>query len=85
MLFVRNGKITLDGEQLAAADMALMSQAGEQIKLQAMEACDLLLMGGEPINEPIVAHGPFVMNTDQEIRAAIMDYQSGKMGKIAAR
>jgi redox-sensitive bicupin YhaK (pirin superfamily) len=52
--------------------------------LQAQEDTSLLLMGGEPIAEPIVASGPFVMNTEQEIRLAMMDYQSGRMGHLAA-
>ena len=51
----------------------------------AQEEASLLLMGGAPINEPIVASGPFVMNTEQEIRIAMMDYQSGRMGHLADR
>jgi redox-sensitive bicupin YhaK (pirin superfamily) len=39
-------------------------------------------MMGEPLNEPVVGHGPFVMNTEAEIREAIRDYQSGKMGRL---
>jgi redox-sensitive bicupin YhaK (pirin superfamily) len=41
-----------------------------------------LLLCGEPIDEPIVGQGPFVMNTAEEIRAAIRDYQSGRMGRL---
>ena len=42
----------------------------------------MLLLGGVPLNEPVVQHGPFVMNTEAEIATAIRDYQSGKMGAI---
>jgi hypothetical protein len=49
----------------------------ERLTLQAQDDTSLLLMGGAPIAEPIVASGPFVMNTEQEIRLAMMDYQSG--------
>ena len=83
MLFVRTGKLVLNEETLGAADLVIMELDGQHIQLRAMESCNLLLMGGEPINEPIAARGPFVMNTDQEIRQAMMDYQSGKMGHMA--
>ena len=83
MLFVRQGKLVLDGSVIGAADLALLEQGGKLIKLQVQEDTSLLLMGGEPINEPIVASGPFVMNTEQEIRVAMMDYQSGRMGQMA--
>ena len=83
MLFVRQGKVALGGTVIGAADMALLESEGTRIKLQAQEDTSLLLMGGEPIAEPIAASGPFVMNTEQEIRIAMMDYQSGRMGRMA--
>lgn len=43
-----------------------------------------LLIGGTPLNEPVVRYGPFVMNTEDEIRQAVVDYQTGRMGEIAA-
>lgn len=84
MVFVRQGKIALGSSVIGAADLALFEQDGTHIRLQAREDSSLLFMGGEPIAEPIVASGPFVMNTEQEIRLAMMDYQSGHMGQIAA-
>lgn len=83
MLFVRQGKLEIEGEEIAAADLAIMRREGTRITLKALEDTGLLLMGGEPIVEPIVASGPFVMNTEQEIRIAMMDYQSGRMGQMA--
>ncbi|MGB3767837.1 MAG: pirin-like C-terminal cupin domain-containing protein [Phormidesmis sp.] len=47
------------------------------------EGAIALLLSGEPIDEPIVGHGPFVMNSHQEIRQAMVDYQNGEMGAIS--
>jgi redox-sensitive bicupin YhaK (pirin superfamily) len=84
MVFVRQGKMALGSAVIGAADLALFEKDGTHIQFQAQEDTSLLLMGGEPIAEPIVASGPFVMNTEQEIRLAMMDYQSGRMGHLAA-
>ena len=84
MLFVRQGKMKIGSSEVGPADLVLLEPEGTRIILQASEDTSLLLMGGEPIAEPIVASGPFVMNTEQEIRRAMMDYQSGRMGQIAA-
>ncbi len=83
MLFIRQGKIKLGDAVLGNAELALLETSGMQIKFQAVEDSSVLLMGGEPIAEPIAASGPFVMNTEQEIRLAMMDYQSGRMGQMA--
>jgi redox-sensitive bicupin YhaK (pirin superfamily) len=83
MLFVRKGKITLGNATVAAGDLAILETAGANVSLQAQEETSVLLMGGQPIAEPVVASGPFVMNTEQEIRLAMVDYHSGRMGQIA--
>ncbi|HQS57568.1 MAG: quercetin 2,3-dioxygenase [Gallionellales bacterium 35-53-114] len=83
MLFVRSGKLAMEKVLINQGDLVLLEAAGANIGLQAQEDSSVLLMGGEPIDEPVVASGPFVMNTEQEIRRAMMDYQSGRMGQIA--
>ena len=83
MLFVRKGKITLDNAEVVTGGLVIMASKGANITLQAQEETSMLLMGGEPIAEPIVASGPFVMNKEQEISLAMMDYQSGRMGQMA--
>jgi quercetin 2,3-dioxygenase len=83
MLFVRSGKLVLGESTLAAGDLAIMEIAGAGVGLQVLEDTSVLLMGGEPLAEPIAASGPFVMNTEQEIRVAMADYHSGRMGHLA--
>lgn len=64
--------------------MIAFDDDGDAIRLAAgEEPLDVLLIGGVPLSEPVVRHGPFVMNTEDEIRQAIVDYQSGRMGVIA--
>jgi len=65
------------------AEVGLFDRAGRSICIDSAKDATALLLAGAPIDEPIVGHGPFVMNTAQEIRHAIADYQSGKMGHLA--
>ena len=64
------------------AKMLMFSQDGEGIKVKALEDTVALLLSGEPIHEPIVGHGPFVMNTREEIEQAINDFNRGAFGSI---
>ena len=64
------------------AKMLMFSQEGEGIKVKALEDTVALLLSGEPIAEPIVGHGPFVMNTREEIEQAIDDFNRGAFGSI---
>jgi redox-sensitive bicupin YhaK (pirin superfamily) len=53
---------------------------GDGVRFEALQDTRALIMSGQPIGEPIVSYGPFVMNTDEEIRAAYRDYRNGSMG-----
>ena len=64
------------------AKMLMFSQDGEDIKIKALEDSVALLLSGEPIDEPIVGHGPFVMNTREQINQAINDFNRGAFGSI---
>ena len=54
-----------------------------KIRVTAKKGARALVLNGEPLNEPVVAHGPFVMNTREEIVQAIDDYRGGKMGRLS--
>jgi redox-sensitive bicupin YhaK (pirin superfamily) len=82
-LLVRNGEIQAgEGPQATAGDLAVFERTGNRIELKAETDAGLLLLAGEPIVEPIVGHGPFVMNSRAEIQQAFEDYQLGRMGGL---
>jgi quercetin 2,3-dioxygenase len=83
-ILVLKGRIRLpDGEAVGEAGLAVFERAGDAIAVGALDDATLLLLGGQPIDEPIVGYGPFVMNEAAEIGQAITYYQSGRMGRIA--
>ncbi len=83
-LVVLRGALRVEGsEAIRAAEVALFDRAGESIRIGDVEDVTALLLCGEPIGEPIVGQGPFVMNRPEEIRQAIADYQSGRMGHLS--
>lgn len=82
-LFVRRGGLVLgDGKTLREGDIGVFETEGSVLSFQASEDAVMLFLGGEPLNEPIVGYGPFVMNTEAEIRQAFLDYRAGKMGSM---
>jgi redox-sensitive bicupin YhaK (pirin superfamily) len=83
-LVVLRGALRVEGsEPIRDAEVALFDRAGESIRIDDAEDATALLLCGEPIGEPIVGQGPFVMNRPEEIRQAIADYQSGRMGHLS--
>lgn len=83
LLVVLAGKVRLNGETLlGTAQMAALSAEGSEILIEADSDAKLLLLAGEPIDEPVVGHGPFVMNTQAEIVQAFDDFNRGKFGRM---
>ena len=73
-----------DGQEVGAAQMPVFSRDGQDVRFEVLEDATVLWLTGEPIDEPVVGYGPFVMNTEAEIHQAFTDFQSGKMGRITA-
>jgi redox-sensitive bicupin YhaK (pirin superfamily) len=80
LLYVVRGDLLLDGAPVAAMNLAELSLEGDAVSLAAEQETVLLFGHAAPIGEPVVAHGPFVMNTRAEINTAIIDYQAGRFG-----
>ncbi len=81
---VLSGTVLVNGSQVVRdAQLALLDRAGTDLMLEANGDAKLLLLAGEPIDEPIVGHGPFVMNTAAEIDQAVRDFNSGRFGRVA--
>lgn len=68
---------------LTAAEAVLLSHEGNKVVMRAEDDAQILVLTGAPIHEPIVGHGPFVMNDQDEIRTAIHDFKTGQFGEMA--
>lgn len=82
-LLVIEGNITVNGSKETPTDhLALMANDGETFQIEANDDAIVLVLSGQPINEPIAAQGPFVMNTRQELMEAFNDFNLGKFGYL---
>ncbi len=84
LILVLEGTVQINDEHIARrAELATFHKGGANVKLEANNEAKVLILTGEPLNEPIVGYGPFVMNTRDEIVQAMQDVQSGRFGQIA--
>lgn len=84
-LVVLKGAVQLNGQEMAReGQLALFDRDGTQVHVDADQDAVFLILSGEPIDEPIVGHGPFVMNSEAEIEQAFVDFQSGRFGRMPA-
>ncbi|GHS81522.1 MULTISPECIES: pirin family protein [unclassified Pseudomonas] len=84
-LVVLRGTVRVNGEREAGpASLVLLERGGEDIVLEALEGASVLLLSGEPIDEPIVGYGPFVMNSQAEIAESFDDFHAGRFGQMQA-
>jgi redox-sensitive bicupin YhaK (pirin superfamily) len=86
VLVVLNDSARVNGTDIVpASSYVVFAQTGGGITVEAQASeVKCLLLTGEPLNEPIAGYGPFVMNTEDEIRQAFKDYQQGLFGTVAA-
>jgi redox-sensitive bicupin YhaK (pirin superfamily) len=82
MAVVARGRVHAGGETARAGELLLFSHDGERLELTADEDSHVLILAGEPIDEPVVAYGPFVMNSFDEIRQAVVDVNEGRFGPV---
>ena len=83
-ILVIEGEVILNNTEDVPLDhLALFKNEGETFTIKASQDSIVLILSGEPINEPIAAHGPFVMNTREQIMEAFQDYELGKFGELA--
>ena len=82
-LVVLRGTILVNDEEIAReAQFVMLDRTGGAVSIEANSDASILVLSGEPIGEPVVMHGPFVMNTADEIRKAMADFQTGRFGSI---
>lgn len=80
LFYLLNGELKVNDRLVIGHQLIEFDNSGNKIKIEAQTDCQFILGSGKPLNEPVVAQGPFVMNTTTEIMQAMRDYQMGKMG-----
>ncbi|MEM1319666.1 MAG: pirin family protein [Bacteroidota bacterium] len=82
-VYLLDGQLAVNGQsEVKEKDLVWLAKDGAGVHLKAKAATRAILLAGEPINEPLVSYGPFVMNKQSEIMEAMQDFQSGKMGHL---
>jgi redox-sensitive bicupin YhaK (pirin superfamily) len=83
MTFVLDGELTTSTGTIGREEMGIFNREGDRLQVTAGEVgARFLVLGGKPIDEPVVFYGPFVMNTMEEIREAMVDFNNGKFGTL---
>ena len=84
LVFQLSGRSSIEEKLLNKGNLAILSRSGNSLNLELEEESKVMILNGEPLGEPVAAHGPFVMNTRQELMEAFRDFQEGKMGQLVS-
>ena len=82
LFFQLSGKSWIVNQQIQRGNLRIFSRTGSSIQLKMEEDSKASILNGEPIDEPLVVYGPFVMNTKKEVMKAFRDFQEGQMGNL---
>jgi hypothetical protein len=83
-IMVMSGKIVVNGSLARVSEFVTLDKKGGALCVDAHEDANLLILGGEPLGEPVAGYGPFVMNSQEELQQAVLDFNAGKMGRLTA-
>ncbi len=84
-LFVLKGGVKVNDDEAAReTELVVFERGGDEVVIEATSDAAIFVMNGEPIDEPIVGHGPFVMNTSEQIEKAFADFNNGRFGRVRA-
>lgn len=81
-LLIMKGSVSVNGKKAVMHDFVVFENEGADVVVEASEEAQFLVLNGEPIDEPVVAYGPFVMNSPREIQQAFDDYRAGRFGHL---
>ncbi|WMJ74990.1 pirin family protein [Cytophagaceae bacterium ABcell3] len=82
LFYIQEGSLEVNGTKASAHQMVVFENDGELLEVAATSDCRFILGASKPIGEPVASQGPFVMNSEEELKQAIVDYHEGKMGVL---
>jgi hypothetical protein len=82
LLYLLKGGLSVENEKVSSKTMIWYKNDGDMLTINISEASQFIILSGEPIGEPVVSYGPFVMNNHEELQQAVSDFQDGKMGDL---
>lgn len=82
LILILRGTVQINGKASIAKDLLIFEREGKWLEISASEDSKILVLNGKPLEDPVFAHGPFVMTTREEVLKAFDDYQQGKMGRL---